>query len=124
MRKKKWIIIGAILFVSIIVVVIAISQAPKWSKLSFKAIVQEIVTQPDGEIRIIVERTTEIYGNPLNSLSIKDSTELVDESDNKIPITDFNQGDTVMVVLENAFDEESIFYYPTVYKVKLISTEK
>ena len=124
MRKKKWIIIGAILFVSIIVVVIAISQAPRWSKLSFKAIVQEIVTQPDGEIRIIVERTTEIYGNPLNSLSIKDSTELVDESDNKIPITDFNQGDTVMVVLENAFDEESIFYYPTVYKVKLISTEK
>ena len=124
MRKKKWIIIGAILFVSIIVVVITISQAPKWSKLSFKAIVQEIVTQPDGEICMIVERTTEIYGNPLNSLSIKDSTELVDESDNKIPITDFNQGDTVMVVLENAFDEESIFYYPTVYKVKLISTEK
>ncbi len=124
MRKKKLIIIGAILFVSIIVVVIAISQAPKWSKLSFKAIVQEIVTQPDGEIRMMVERTTEIYGNPLNSLSIKDSTEVVDESDNKIPITDFNQGDTVMVVLENAFDEESIFYYPTVYKVKLISTEK
>ncbi len=124
MRKKKLIIIGAILFVSIIVVVIAISQAPKWSKLSFKAIVQEIVTQPDGEICMIVERTTEIYGNPLNSLSIKDSTEVVDESDNKIPITDFNQGDTVMVVLENAFDEESIFYYPTVYKVKLISTEK
>ncbi len=124
MRKKKWIIIGAILFVSIIVVAITISQAPKWSKLSFKAIVQEIVTQPDGEICMIVERTTEIYGNPLNSLSIKDSTELVDESDNKIPITDFNQGDTVMVVLENAFDEESIFYYPTVYKVKLISTEK
>lgn len=124
MRKKKWIIIGAILFVSIIVVVITISQAPKWSKLSFKAIVQEIVTQPDGEICMIVERTTEIYGNPLNSLSIKDSTELVDESDNKIPIADFNQGDTVMVVLENAFDEESIFYYPTVYKVKLISTEK
>ncbi len=124
MRKKKWIIIGAILFVSIIVVAITISQAPKWSKLSFKAIVQEIVTQPDGEICMIVERTTEIYGNPLNSLSIKDSTELVDESDNKIPITDFNQGDTVMVLLENAFDEESIFYYPTVYKVKLISTEK
>ena len=42
----------------------------KWSKLSFEAIVQEVVTQPDGETRLIVERTTEVYGNPLNSLSI------------------------------------------------------
>lgn len=118
------IIIGAVLLVSIIAVVITISQAPKWSKLSFEAIVQEIVTQPDGEIRMIVERTTEIYGSPLNSISISDITELVDEEDNEISITDFKQGDTITVILENAFDEESIFYYPTVYKIKLISTEK
>ncbi len=124
MKKKKLIIIGAVLLVSIIAVVITISQSPKWSKLSFEAIVQEVVTQPDGETRLIVERTTEVYGNPLNSLSISDITELVDEEDNEISITDFKQGDTITVILENAFDEESIFYYPTVYKIKLISTEK
>lgn len=118
------IIIGAVLFIAIIVVVITISQAPKWSELSFEAVVQETVNQPDGETRLIVERTTEIYGSPLNSLSISDNTELIDEEDNEISITNFNQGDTVIVVLKDAFNEESIFYYPTVYKVRLISTEK
>ena len=124
MRKKKLIIIGAVLLVTIIAVVITSSQAPKWSEISFEAIVQETVTQPDGEIRLIVERTTEIYGSPLNSLSISDSTELVDKADNEISITDFSQSDTVTVVLKDAFDEESIFYYPTVYKVRLITTER
>lgn len=30
------------------------------------AVVQETVTQSDGEIRLIVERITEIYGSPFN----------------------------------------------------------
>lgn len=29
-----------------------------------------------------------------------------------------------MVVLKDSFDEELIFYYPTVYQVRLISSEK
>lgn len=124
MKKKKCIILGAVLLVAVIAVVITISQTPKWSEISFEAIVQEIVTQSDGETRLIVERTTEIYGSPLNSLSISDSTELLDEEDNKMSITDFNQGESVTVVLKNAFDEEIPFYYPTVYKVKLINTGK
>ena len=47
-----------------------------------------------------------------------------DEEDNIISITDFSRGDTVMVVLKDSFDEELIFYYPTVYQVRLISSEK
>lgn len=124
MKNKKMIIIGAVLFIAIIAVVITISQISKWSEISFEAVVQETITQQDGETRLIVERTTEIYGSPLNSLSISDNTKLVDEEDNEISITDFNQGDTVIVILKDAFNEESIFYYPTVYKVKLINTEK
>lgn len=117
MKKKKLIIIGVVLFVTIIVAVITINQVSKWSEMSFEAIVQETVTQSDGEIRLIVERTTEIYGSPFNSLLISDSTKLVDEEDNIISITDFSRGDTVMVVLKDSFDEELIFYYPTVYQV-------
>ena len=124
MKKKKLIIIGDVLFVTIIVAVIPINQVSKWSEMSFEAIVQETVTQSDGEIRLIVERTTEIYGSPFNSLLISDSTKLVDEEDNIISITDFSRGDTVMVVLKDSFDEELIIYYPTVYQVRLISSEK
>lgn len=124
MKKKKLIIIGGVLFVTIIVAVITINQVSKWSEMSFEAIVQETVTQSDGEIRLIVERTTEIYGSPFNSLLISDSTKLVDEEDNIISITDFSRGDTAMVVLKDSFDEELIFYYPTVYQVRLISSEK
>lgn len=124
MKKKKLIIIGVVLFVTIIVAVITINQVSKWSEMSFEAIVQETVTQSDGEIRLIVERTTEIYGSPFNSLLISDSTKLVDEEDNIISITDFSRGDTVMVVLKDSFDEELIFYYLTVYQVRLISSEK
>ena len=125
MKKKKWIIIGIIVILVFLVCgIILVSQSPKWSEMSFEAIVQETVTQSDGEIRLIVERTTEIYGSPFNSLLISDSTKLVDEEDNIISITDFSRGDTVMVVLKDSFDEELIFYYPTVYQVRLISSEK
>ncbi|MFR0985730.1 MAG: hypothetical protein ACLSFZ_03520 [Frisingicoccus sp.] len=30
-------------------------QSPKWSRLSFEAIVQKTITQPDGEVRLSVE---------------------------------------------------------------------
>ena len=41
------------------------------------AVVKETVTQPDGEICLIVERTTEIYGDPINSLGIGKDTKLL-----------------------------------------------
>ena len=69
MKKKKLIIIGVVLFVTIIVAVITINQVSKWSEMSFEAIVQETVTQSDGEIRLIVERTTEIYERPFKCLN-------------------------------------------------------
>ena len=78
MNRKRLIIIGIALAVIASVVVLAITQSPKWSQISYDAIVQETITQPDGEVRLIVERTTEIYDSPMNSLGISESTALVD----------------------------------------------
>ncbi len=120
MKNKKYIIIGVVAVV-IVAAVILITQSPKWSKLSFNAIVQESVTQPDGEIRLIVERTTEIYGNPTNSLGISGETKLLNADGEEISISDFYQGDAVTVTLKDAFTEETPFYYPIVYEIRLIN---
>lgn len=120
MNRKRLIIIGIALAVIAIVVVLAITQSPKWSQISYDAIVQETITQPDGEVRLIVERTTEIYDSPMNSLGISESTALVDANENPISIEDIQPGDVVKVALKNAFNEEKPFYYPTVYEIKLI----
>ena len=42
----------------------------------------------------------------------------------KVLLVDADAQATVMVVLKDSFDEELIFYYPTVYQVRLISSEK
>ena len=109
MKKKKWIIIGVVMFVIIVAVVLTISQSSKWSEVSFEAVVQETITQQDGEIRLIVKRTTEIYESPFNSLSVGNDTELIDKDGNKLTILDFKKGDTVKVTLKNAFTEEMPF---------------
>lgn len=120
MNRKRLIIIGTVLAVIAIVVVLAITQSPKWSQISYEAIVQETITRPDSEVRLIVERTTEIYDSPMNSLGISESTALVDANGNPISIEDIQPGDAVKVTLKNAFTEEKPFYYPTVYEIKLI----
>lgn len=121
MKKKRFMIIAIVcVFVIAVVGIIAVTQSSKMSETSFEAIVQEVVTQPDGEIRLIVERTTEIYGNPLNSLGISEDTKLLDADGNEISVNDFQQGSTVTVKLKNAFTEETPVYYPTVYEIKLI----
>lgn len=123
MKKKRLMIIGVIAVLLIVIVgIIAVTQSSKMSETSFEAIVQEVVTQPDGEIRLIVERTTEIYGDSLNSLGISEDTKLLDADGNKISANDFQEGNTVTVKLKNAFTEETPFYYPTVYEVKLINS--
>lgn len=110
-----------VLVVLLVVAVIALlANIPKWSEKSFEAVVQETVTMQDGEIRLIVERTTEIYGNPLNSLHIGEETKLLDMDGNKISIEDLQPGIKVKVTLKDAFTEEIPFYYPTVYEVKII----
>lgn len=88
MKKKKMMIIVETILVIVVAVLVVVTQSSKWSRKSFKAVIQETIVQPDGEIRLIVERTTEIYSNPLNSLHIS---------------------------------EETPFYYPTVYKIKVIN---
>ena len=118
MKKKIYFVgIGVLLVVAVIVLLTSI---PKWSEKSFEAIVQETVTMPDGETRLIVERTTEIYGNPLNSLHIGEKTKLFDTDGNIISVEDLQPGIKVKVTLKDAFTEETPFYYPTVYEIAII----
>lgn len=121
MKKKKIMIIGVIAVLIIAIVgITTVSQSSKMSEKSFDAVVQEVVTQPNGEVRMIVERTTEIYGDPVNSLGISEDTKLLDADDQEISINDFQQGSKVTVNLKDAFIEETPFYYPTVYEIKII----
>lgn len=125
MKKKRLIMIGVVDFLVIIAVGITmVSQSSKWSEKSFEAVIQEIVTQPDGEVRLIVERKTEIYGSPMNSLGISEDTKLLNANGSAISITDFEQGNFVRVTLKEAFTEETPFYYPTVYEIRIIDTDK
>ena len=119
--KNKKIVIVVIIVLIVIAAAVLITQVSKWSELSFEAKVQEIVVQADGETRLIVERTTEIYGNPLNSLGISDQTKLLNAHKEEISINDLQQGDIVSVTLKDSFTEETPFYYPIVYEIKLIS---
>lgn len=119
MRKKKRMVIGIMIILAAIVVgVTVVSQSPRWSEKSFKAIVQETVTQPDGEIRLVIERTTEVYGSPVNSLGISEDTKLLGKDGEELSIDDFQQGNVVTVKLKDAFTEETPYYYPTVYEIK------
>lgn len=120
MKKKKIMIILAAIAAIVIVAVVVISQSSNWSKLSYEAVVQETVITPDGETRLIVERTTEIYGDPLNSLSIGPDTKLLDTDEETISVADLQTGTKVKVTLKDAFTEETPFYYPTVYEIKVI----
>lgn len=126
MKKKKMLVPGAIVLVIVLVIAAAgfVIMAPKWSKATFEAVVQETVTRPDGEIRLIVERTTEIYGNPLNSLSISDKTSLNNEDGHAVTASELKAGMPVEVTLKNAFTEETPFYYPTVYEIKIIGNTR
>lgn len=124
MKKKKLIIVGIMAALVIVIGAMAMNQSPRWSEKSFEAIVQETVMQPDGEIRLIVERTTEIYGNPVNSLGISEDTKLLGKNGKELSINDFQQGNAVTVTLKDAFTEETPYYYPTVYEIKIIDADK
>lgn len=125
MKKQKTKTILIIVIIAVIVSgIILISQFSKWSELAYEAVVKEIVIQADGEVRFIVERTSEIYGSPTNSLGISESTKLLDAQGKEIPISDVKQGTAVKISLKDAFTEEVPFYYPTVYEIRIIDTEK
>lgn len=124
MKKKKLIIIGGIVLVVVAAAIAMFTQSSKWSQRSFEAVVKETVTQTDGEVRFIVERTTEIYGDPLNSLGISTDTKLLDTDGKDISVNDIQPGSSIKVTVKDAFTEETPFYYPVVYEIKLISTSK
>ena len=119
MKKKKIIIVGIVVLL-LAAAAALFSSIPKWSEKSFEAVVQETITMPDGEIRLIVERTTEIYGNPLNALHIGEETKLLDTDGKTISVEDLQPGTKVKITLKNAFTEETPFYYPNVYEIKVI----
>lgn len=119
MKKKKIYFVGIVILL-VVAVIALLTSIPKWSEKSFEAVVQETVTMPDGETRLIVERTTEIYGNPLNSLHIGEETKLLDTNGNKISIEDLQPGIKIKVTLKDAFTEEIPFYYPTVYEIEIL----
>lgn len=124
MKKKKLIIIGGIVLVVVVATIGMFTQSPKWSQRSFEAVVKETVTQTDGEVRFIVERTTEIYGDPVNSLGISKDTKLLDIDGKDISVKDIQPGSSVKVTVKDAFTEETPFYYPVVYEIKLIKSSK
>lgn len=124
MKKKKLIIIGSIVLAVIIAAIGMFTQSPKWSQRSFEAVVKETVTQSDGEVRLIVERTTEIYGDPVNSLGISKDTKLLGTDGKDISVNYIQPGSSVKVTVKDAFTEETPFYYPVVYEIKLINSSK
>lgn len=120
MKKNKIIFVGiGILLVATVIVLFA--SVPKWSEKSFEAVVQETVPTPDGETRLIVERTTEIYGNPLNSLHIGEETKLLDIDGKALSIEDLQPGMKIKVTLKDSFTEETPIYYPIVYEIKVLN---
>ncbi len=120
MKKNKIIFVGiGILLVA--TVIFLFTSVPKWSEKGFEAVVQETVTTPDGETRLIVERTTEIYGNPLNSLHIGEETKLLDIDGKALSIEDLQPGMKVKVTLKDSFTEETPIYYPIVYEIKALN---
>ena len=124
MKRKKTVIFGGIILIIAVCAIGLFTQSPKWSQRSFEAVVKETVTQPDGETRLIVERTTEIYGNPANSLGISKDTKLLDADGKNISAKDIPSGSSVKVTVKGAFNEETPFYYPVVYEIRLIDSGK
>ncbi len=124
MKNKKVFIAFAVVIVIIIDAISLFTQSPKWSQKSFEAVVQETVIQSNGETRLIVERTTEIYGDPINSLGISKDTKLLDIDGKNISSKDIPSGSSVKVTVKDAFTEETPFYYPVVYEIKVISSSK
>lgn len=124
LKRKRLIIVVSSILVIAITIVVAVTQSPKWSRLSFEAIVQETVIQPDGEVRLIIKRTTKVYADPLNSLHIDENTKLLGDDGKLVSIGELQPGYKVKVTLENSFIEEVPFYYPIVYEVKLLSDDE
>lgn len=120
---KKKLIIAGIIILAVLIEIAVIVLPPTWSKRSFEAVVEETTTQPNGEIRLIVKRTTEIYADPLNALHISDDTKLIGEGGEAISIEDIQPGYSIKVTLADSFVEESPFYYPTVYEIKVIEAD-
>lgn len=81
---------------------------------------QDIVVQPDGERRVIVERTTNLHGSPMNALGISDTTKLLDQDGSEAELDSLTPGSSVRVSVEDSFVEETPFYYPSVYEIQLI----
>lgn len=120
MMKKKMFIIVAVVIAVIVCGVGLKKKSKEWSSIEFKAVVKENVTQSDGEVRLIVDRTTQIYGSPTNALGISKETKLLDADGKEISINSLKKDTPVKVSLMDSSIEEDIFYYPTVYEIRIV----
>lgn len=111
-KNKKYTIIILLILIVIIGGIVVIRNPQKWSELEFEGVILEVSVQSDDEIRLIIERTTNIYGDSINSLGISEDTKLVSASGNIISIAELEKGMGVKVSLKDAFTEEIPFYYP------------
>ena len=119
MMKKNMFIIVTLVIAVIVCGVVLKKKSKEWSSIEFKAVVKENVTQSDGVVRLIVDRTTQIYGSPTNSLGISKETKLLDADGKEISINSLKKDTPVKVSLMDSSIEEDIFYYPTVYEIRI-----
>lgn len=123
-KNKKYTIIILLILIVIIGGIVVIRNPQKWSELEFEGVILEVSVQSDDDIRLIIERTTNIYGDSINSLGISEDTKLVSASGNIISIAELEKGMGVKVSLKDAFTEEIPFYYPTVYEIRIIDDNR
>ncbi len=124
LKRKNAIIVSIIIIAVAAAIGVVLAQSSQWSRISFEAVVKEIVTQPDGEVRLLVERRTNVYGSPLNSLGISRDTKLLNAEGRSISPKDIRPGSFVKITAKDAFTEETPVYYPVVYEIRVTSSDR
>lgn len=78
----------------------------------------------DGRDLELTAREFEILQYLANSLGISKDTKLLDADGKNISAKDIPSGSSVKVTVKDAFNEETPFYYPVVYEIRLIDSGK
>lgn len=120
MKRKRFGLMLAILTAAVIGAILVFSRFADGSKLSCEAVVQETITMPGGETRLLVERTTKLYGSPYHALGIGKETRLLNAEGKTISVRDLKSGMHVQVSMKDTFIEETPYYYPIVYEIRIL----
>lgn len=122
MRKK---VVIAIVIIAVLLVgvgaLFAVTELPNMmSTRSFEAVVQESAAQQGAIFSLTVQKTTEVYGDPICALHIGDETKLIGADGESISVTDIPPGATVKATLRDSFVEGDPIYYPDVFEIKVL----